>query len=161
MSARRRRFVERSSSALSLVRARLGRARGLGAAAGLLLGPGALDAARDGGAPALEEPGQRRVAIREARDASNAVAVPRRDLGKRRRRERFARPGVRDGVARADLEDRKPGLTVTSTRPAMAAPNSIITHSGMLGAQIATRSPGWKRDLSARAVRRDCSCSSR
>lgn len=106
MSARRRRFVERSSSALSLVRARLGRARGLGAAAGLLLGPGALDAARDGGAPALEEPGQRRVAIREARDASKAVAVPRRDLGKRRRRERFARPGVRDGVARADLEDR-------------------------------------------------------
>ena len=46
-----------------------------------------------------------------------------------------------------------PGLTVTSTRPANAAPNSIMIHSGMFGAQTATRSPGSNRFNSACAVR--------
>jgi hypothetical protein len=49
---------------------------------------------------------------------------------------------------------RKPGFTVTSTMPAIAAPNSSITHSGMFWAQTAMRSPGLKRLSSARAVRR-------
>ena len=48
---------------------------------------------------------------------------------------------------------RNAGLTVTSTTPAIAAPNSIITHSGRFWAQTATRSPGWKRRRRARAVR--------
>ena len=55
---------------------------------------------------------------------------------------------------------RRPGLTVTSTSPAMAAPNSIITHSGRFCAHTATRSPGLKRVVSARAVRWHCVCSS-
>jgi hypothetical protein len=37
--------------------------------------------------------------------------------------------------------------------PAMPAPNSSIIHSGMFCAQTAMRSPGLKRDSSARAVR--------
>jgi hypothetical protein len=45
-------------------------------------------------------------------------------------------------------------LTVTSTSPASAVPNSSITHCGTFCAQIAMRSPGANRLLSARAVRR-------
>ena len=45
------------------------------------------------------------------------------------------------------------GLTVTRIRPASAAPNSSTSHSGMLGAHTATRSPGAKRPSSARAQR--------
>ena len=45
------------------------------------------------------------------------------------------------------------GLTVTRVRPASAAPNSTTSHSGMLGAHTATRSPGAKRPSSARAQR--------
>ena len=56
--------------------------------------------------------------------------------------------------------DLKAGLTVTRMTPAMAAPNSTMIHSGMLWAQIATRSPGWKRARSARAVRNDCAYNS-
>ena len=48
---------------------------------------------------------------------------------------------------------RNAGLTVTSTMPAIPAPNSSITHSGMFCAQTAIRSPGLKRVRSARAVR--------
>ena len=48
---------------------------------------------------------------------------------------------------------RKAGFTVTSTMPAMPAPNSSIIHSGRFCAQTAMRSPGLKRDNSARAVR--------
>ena len=55
---------------------------------------------------------------------------------------------------------RKAGLTVTSTSPASAQPNSSITHSGRLADHTATRSPGWKRVRNARAVRRDSACSS-
>ena len=47
------------------------------------------------------------------------------------------------------------GLTVTRISPASAAPNSIMIHSGMLGAHTATRSPGSKRRSSACAVRTD------
>src|SRR5229473_1299152 len=56
--------------------------------------------------------------------------------------------------------DRRPGLTVTRMTPAMAAPNSTMIHSGMLWAQIATRSPGSKRARSARAVRKACAYNS-
>ena len=48
---------------------------------------------------------------------------------------------------------RKAGFTVTSTMPAIPAPNSSIIHSGRFCAQTAMRSPGLKRDNSARAVR--------
>jgi hypothetical protein len=47
----------------------------------------------------------------------------------------------------------KPGLTVTSTIPAMPAPNSSMIHSGRFCAQTAIRSPGLKRVSKARAVR--------
>src|SRR5450631_458323 len=56
--------------------------------------------------------------------------------------------------------DRRPGLTVTRMTPAMAAPNSTMIHSGMLWAQIATRSPGSKRARSAPAVRNACAYNS-
>ena len=56
--------------------------------------------------------------------------------------------------------DLNPGLTVTRMTPAIAAPNSVMIHSGMLWAQIATRSPGSKRARSARAVRNACAYSS-
>ena len=48
---------------------------------------------------------------------------------------------------------RKPGLIVTRTSPAIAAPNSIMIHSGMFGAQTATRSPGSNLRNNACAVR--------
>ncbi len=56
--------------------------------------------------------------------------------------------------------DLRPGLTVTRMTPDMAAPNSTMIHSGMLWAQIATRSPDSKRARSARAVRNDCAYNS-
>ena len=52
---------------------------------------------------------------------------------------------------------RNAGLTVTSTMPAMPAPNSSMIHSGTFCAHTAMRSPFLKRVSSARAVR----CASR
>src|ERR1700761_5861416 len=47
-------------------------------------------------------------------------------------------------------DNRSAGLTVTRVSPASAAPNSSTTHSGMLLAHTATRSPGPNRRISAR-----------
>ena len=55
---------------------------------------------------------------------------------------------------------RSAGLTVTIVIPASAAANSSMTHSGMLFAQTATRSPGSNRPSRARAACSDCSSSS-
>src|SRR5712691_4463556 len=47
---------------------------------------------------------------------------------------------------------RRAGLTVTRTSPASPAAYSRITHSGRFGAHTATRSPGAKRAVRARAA---------
>src|SRR5205823_9835981 len=52
------------------------------------------------------------------------------------------------------------GLTVTMVIPARPAASSRITHSGMLLAHTATRSPGANRPSSARAARSEASSSS-
>ena len=52
----------------------------------------------------------------------------------------------------ASSAGRRAGLTVTRTSPASPAAYSRITHSGRLGAHTATRSPGAKRAVSARAA---------
>src|SRR5713101_7497039 len=62
-------------------------------------------------------------------------------------------PRARDCLrTNASSSPRYAGLTVTSVRPARAAPSSIITHCGPLAAQIATCSPETKRSSSARAT---------
>ncbi len=60
----------------------------------------------------------------------------------------------------ASSSPRNAGLTVTSTSPASAAPNSRTTHSGRFGDHTATRSPGENRDSSARATSSASSSSS-
>ena len=55
---------------------------------------------------------------------------------------------------------RRTGLTVTSVIPASPAASSRNTHSGMLLAHTATRSPGANRPSRARAARSDSSSSS-
>ena len=94
------------------------------------------------------------------RDDLAQFAAARRDLARRLQHRIAAKRGHHEHAGRArllqhifDFSLRNPGLTVTSTMPAIAAPNSSITHSGRFCAHTAIRSPGLKRVSSARAVR--------
>ena len=75
--------------------------------------------------------------------------------------EYTAMPAALDCVSTYSTScSRKAGLTVTKISPASAAPNSIMIHSGMLGAHTATRSPGSNLRSRAWAVRTDSAYSS-
>ena len=78
--------------------------------------------------------------------AASASTVAR--IGLPRKDSTTKTPALRDCFSTYSTScARNAGFTVTSTTPASAQPNSIITHSGRFGAHTATRSPGSKRWL--------------